>query len=325
MPVLFNCQQCHQPIRASRRKGGTVVACPQCGQSNLVPTAPIDTAATAPAALANAEGMFHAGAGGFDDIPELIAPSMAAAVVPPPVFAPVPPQGVPVGMPPVAPTSTRRGAGTSRASVRDEDALLVISRGGVYALGALLLVVALVFLSAGYWIGRGQAVSARIDDATSETGGNPVVFEGNLSYVVSPGQIKPDVEAVVIAVPFDKRPDEKLASRGLRSTDTGNIDATPAAAALHALGGACTRADAEGDFPLVVPRPGKYFLLVISKHAKREASRSIEFDDLRVMSDYFMRPADLVGPYRYDWSVHELVGAPPRFTHEFGGEPAKAP
>ena len=183
-----------------------------------------------------------------------------------------------------------------------------------------MLLVALVFLLAGYLIGRGRAASARIDDATGpsgETGGNPVVFEGNLSYVASPGQIKPDAEAGVIAVPFDKRPDEKLAGRGLRSTDAGNIDATPAAAALHALGGACARADADGDFPLVVPRPGKYFLLVISKHAKRDAGRSIEFDDFRAISEYFKSPADLVGPYRYDWSVHELAGAPPRFTHEF--------
>ncbi|HUY33732.1 MAG TPA: hypothetical protein VMV69_13360 [Pirellulales bacterium] len=317
MPVLFNCQHCHQPIRASRRKGGTVVACPQCGQSNTVPAVPMGDAAGAPSPPPKGAEKFAAGAGGFDDIPDLIAPSaMAAGPLPPPVFAAGLAPPVPGGMP-VPPTNPRRSAGISTASIRNEDALLVISRRGVYALGALLLLVALVFLLAGYLMGRGRAASARGHDATSESSGTPVVFEGNLLYVASPGQIKPDADAVVIALPFDKRPNEKLASRGLRSTDTGDIDATPAALALNALGGACARADGNGEFPLVVPRPGKYYLLLISKHAQRDAGRTIEFDDLRAMSDYFNRPADLVGAYRYDWSVRELAGAPPRFTHEF--------
>jgi len=266
----------------------------------------------AAAALANAEGKFVSGAGGFDDIPDLIAPPVSS-----PVFAVPPSPPLPTTMPPVSHTIQRRGIATSTASVRNEDALLVISRAGVYALGALLLLVALVFLLAGYVMGRGRAATARTDPMTSESSGNPVVVEGNLSYVATPGQIKPDADAVVIALPFDNRPKEKLASRGLRSTDTGDIDATPAAAALHALGGACARAGEEGAFPLVVPRSGKYYLLVISKHAKREAGRSIEFDDLRAMSEYFERPADLIGSYRYDWSVREWAGAPPRFTHEF--------
>jgi hypothetical protein len=309
MPVLFNCLQCHQPIRASRRKGGTAVSCPQCGQPNIVPTVPKDDAA---AALANAEGKFVSGAGGFDDIPDLIAPPVSS-----PVFAVPPSPPLPTTMPPVSPAIQRRGIATSTASIRNEDALLVISRAGVYALGALLLLVALVFLLAGYVIGRGRAASVRTDAMTSESSGNPVVFEGNLSYMASPGLLKPDSDAVVIALPFENRPKEKLASRGLRSSDTGDIDSTPAAAALHALGGACVRAGAEGEFPLVVPRSGKYFLLVISKHAKRDAGRSIEFDDLRAMSEYFERPADLIGSYRYDWSVREVAGTPPHFTHEF--------
>src|SRR5258708_23545300 len=101
MPVLFNCQQCHQPIRASRRKGGTMVACPHCGQPNMVPTAP--------AALAKAEGRFVAGAGGFDDIPDLIAPPVAAAPAPVPVFAAPPSPPLPAGMPSVAPAHPPRG------------------------------------------------------------------------------------------------------------------------------------------------------------------------------------------------------------------------
>jgi hypothetical protein len=314
MPVLFNCQQCHQPIRASRRKGGTAVSCPQCGLPNIVPTVPMGESAAAPT---KAEGGFVAGAGRFDDIPDLIAPPVAAVPAPPSMFAAPLSPPLPGEAPPLPPVNLRRGIGTSPASGRSEDALLVISRSGVYALGALLLLVALVFLLAGYVMGRGRAATARNDPMTSESSGNTVVVEGNLSYTASPGQIKPDADAVVIALPFDSRPKEKLASRGLRSTDTGDIDATPAAAALHALGGACARAGEEGAFPLVVPRSGKYFLLVISKHAKREAGRSIEFDDLRAMSEYFERPADLIGSYRYDWSVREWAGAPPRFTHEF--------
>jgi len=308
MPVLFNCQQCHQPIRASRRKGGTAVLCPQCGQPNMVPTVPLGETGAAPAKV---EGAFVAGAGRFDDIPDLIAPPVATASM---FAAPLSPP-LPGEAPPLPPVNRRREFGMA-TSGRNDDALLVISRAGVFALGALLMLVALVFLLAGYVIGRGRSAAVHTD-STSESSGNPVVFEGNLSYAASPGQIKPDADAVVIALPFDNRPKEKLASRGLRSTDTGDIDATPAATALHALGGACVRAGAEGEFPLVVPRSGKYFLLVISKHAKREAGRSIEFDDLRAMSEYFERPADLIGSFRYDWSVRELSGAPPHFTHEF--------
>src|SRR5438046_692298 len=130
MPVLFNCLRCRGPIRASRRKSGTTVACPECGQANVVPTVPLREAAPAGA---GAEA-------GFDDIPELIS-----------IGADVPP--TPPAISHAAPVAGALGLGSYQQrphvgpASRGDDALLVITRRGVYAMGTLLLTTALVFLS----------------------------------------------------------------------------------------------------------------------------------------------------------------------------------
>lgn len=295
-----------------------MVACPQCGQVNLVPVVPMGDVATAPSVMANDQGGFARGTPGFDDVADLISPAVPA---PPPVYSPPTHSSLSYSagsVPPSSSVADRRHSGAP-ASIRDEDALLVISRRGVYAMSGLLLLVASFFFAAGYLIGLRPVGAPTKGDTASASQQNPVIYEGNLSYATSPGQLKADGEAVAIALPFEKKPkaNQKLASRGLRSTDSGDIEITPAAEALRALGGACARAGDDGECQLVVPRPGKYYLLLISKHARREGGRSIEFDDLRAMGEFFERPADLIGAYRYDWSVRELSASPPRFTHEF--------
>jgi hypothetical protein len=290
--------------------------CQQCGQPNIVPTVPIDE---------QADEAFVPQGGGFDDIAELIAAPTAST-------ATAAPRQVPTAadMPPFEPASQRvRGSSAARPDTADE-ALLVITRRGVYAHGALLFVVALVFLAAGYWIGRG---TAPLDaSAAGDTPGAPnepgVAFEGNLTYEAAPGEIKPDANAVVILVP-EKRPSdhERLASRGLRPTDANAAERATAAKLVRELGGACGRARAGGDFHLAAPKTGKYFVLAISMHAKREAGRVIEFDDLRAMGNYFEHAADLIGSSRYYWSTVELTDGPPHLQYEFpaAGGPSNRP
>ncbi|HEV3003701.1 MAG TPA: hypothetical protein VGX78_04540, partial [Pirellulales bacterium] len=216
-------------MRASRRKAGTLADCPHCRQPNMVPAVAMGDPTDASTALAQAEGRFVPQGGGFDDIADLIGAPSA------PTAGARPPSG---GMPAFEPASQRVQARTSIRSNVTEDALLVITRRGVYAHGTLLLFVALAFLAAGYWIGHGTLPEIpAANDTTSMPSESAIKFEGNLSYLAAPGEIKPDAEAVVIVLPFDARPEHKLASRGLRPTDTSATEKAAAAASLRILGG----------------------------------------------------------------------------------------
>ena len=274
----------------------------------------------------------------YDDVPELIAErqrapiptvqaslhravaggSAGAAAAPqiaPPPIAPAPwRQSV---EPP--PLSAPRTSEAARLKPRPEDALLLISRNAVYALGGLLLAVFLGALVAGYLIGRGQRTGpASPSAAEAEPGAEPVELDGSVIYSLAPGQYKPDAGAVAIALPVDRRPPEKLPSVGLRPDDDVESHWAPMANALAGFGAALARANDEGDFQLVVPKPGEYHLLLLSRHAKRPASQAIDKAVLDELAAYFADGAGLVGAGKFAWSRRRLRGVPTPLRHDFG-------
>jgi hypothetical protein len=86
---------------------------------------------------------------------------------------------------------------------------------------------------------------------------------------------------------------------------------------IRQLGGEYARADALGNFSLVVPDRGKYHLLIISNHTTRPEGAEIGEADLSDMQQYFSMTALLIGRQKYSWSVRELNNDL-RIDHDFG-------
>jgi hypothetical protein len=189
----------------------------------------------------------------------------------------------------------------------------------VYALAGLLLGIAIFAFLAGFLIGRGQRSVGRETAPDGEAAqSDPVALEGSVIYSAAPGNYQGDADSVAIAVPVDKPPRQKLPSVGLRPTDADESQADAAGAALREGGGALARTDSEGDFQLVVPQPGDFHLLLVSRHAKRPPGASLSPDDLAEMSAYFADPAGLIGAQKYEWSRRRLVGVPLPISRDFG-------
>lgn len=357
MPVEFLCQKCRRRLSVSQRKRGAVVNCPKCGQPNVVPVERSESASEAMAAMAKAAEAEPAipEVVVFDDVPELIAQQQpgsiptvqaslsAAAGSPPPGAKPfdLPPPGGDVaaapakseqaGPPLVSPppwmnpversaqSGSRVSGAAARLKPRAEDALLVLSRRAVYALAGLMFGLSFGAFTAGYLIGRGRRPApVESVDAGASSQSEPVALEGGVIYSAAPGQYKPDAGAVAIAVPVDNVPKEKLPAAGLRPDGADESVSLSATNALAGLGGAVAWANDEGDFQLVVPQPGEYHLLVISRHAKRPAGKAIAKADLDQLKAYFADAAGLIGPDKYALSRRRMAGAAAPLSQDFG-------
>ena len=353
MPVQFTCSRCRRTLSVSQRKAGSIVACPKCGEPNVVPQ-PVGAAGEQPAtvvppastvapptpagpfpvgevkiettigATSTANRSFLPEAGAFDDIPALISEPIAtpATVAAPPPIVPTPPPLA--GRSPsatadiggfVPPPITARQPVARRARKQDGTVLL-ITRQAVYAQAGLVAGLVLLAFIAGLLIGRGSRPAAKV--AAPSAAAEPVALDGHVLYALSPGASLPDAAAIIIALPADKKPAHKIAARGLRAGDDDDLDASPSAEALRTIGAAVVRSNDSGQFELVVQRPGDYSLLIISHHASRPEGSTIALADAEELSQYFASPKELIGQQRYALIAMRLAGAPPAFTHEFG-------
>jgi hypothetical protein len=174
----------------------------------------------------------------------------------------------------------------------------------------------------GYWIGSGNATPER-PNAAAAPGQQRVWVEGRLSYSPQAGQDVADADAVIVVLPAGESPLRPLAVEGLRPQDPPPADSQPGLQAIRQLGGAYTRARASGEFSLVVPQPGKYHVLIVSRHAVRSAGSPIREVDLIEMNRYFQSAAALIATAQYRWTTEAIdAGSHPlelHFNHEERG------
>lgn len=284
----------------------------------------------------------------FDDVQHLITEqetggAAEAAMAPPPIAPPVmtpvtPPAAAPVeaalsapvAPPPIPPataatieprlpsvssTASRRPA--ARRGRHDDGVVLLLSRQAVYAQAALAGGLALLAFLAGLTMGRASRPVQK-SESGSPAASEPVPLEGYVLYSPSSGNTMPDAGAIIIALPAGKAPAEKIAASGLRPGDGDDLSAVPAVDELRAIGGAIARADQRGQYQLVVPRPGDFSILIVSRRAKRGSERTIAMADQQALARVFASPSDLIGQQRYAIISRRLAGAPPPYNHEFG-------
>lgn len=308
MPVQFACPQCHTRLSVGRRKIGTQTDCPKCGRSLVVPN---QTEADTGLALA---GIAKAGASvpNAEAMPEFVVYDDIPGLVTPPASGPAPAADQPI---PFLGQESANRAGTVDAQ---RSPSMLLSRPMVYFLVALIAFVAVLAFAAGYFTGRDGSnaagtVAADIID--------PVVVEGKLVFTSSAATVIGDGGAVVVALPVGARPPTAIHTHGLRPGEPEPEPDHPNLAAIGRLGGTYLRADEEGAFSLVVPRPGRYYVLLVSRGAGRPKSQPPNRNDLVTLTQYFTRPAELLGSREYRLDEWMLDGDTEPISHDFGRDP----
>ncbi|MHB8968972.1 MAG: RING finger protein [Pirellulaceae bacterium] len=282
MAIRFPCPQCHQRLSVATQKAELDVRCPRCRQIVRVP------AATVPAA------------------------STGSHIPPPPPL----PAGYEEVIPHV-PIAERvdelvyaEGDGERTASASRPEQTVSVPRSLIYFQGFLLGAVALVFFVFGMIVG------GRSDSATTGLPGQPCTVVGVVMYDSPTRQAVPDTDSTVIIVPLAARPDQKATATGLCPGDPPASEEHAGVAMIRSLGGDYARVDRNGRFRVRVMTPGRYYLLVVSRHATRAGNEQPQAKDLAQIGRYVVPATSLLENQRYTWQELQ-IRADDEFTHTF--------
>lgn len=197
--------------------------------------------------------------------------------------------------------------------------LVLFHRRTIYLQGALFLVAVALAFGFGYLVGRsGAAAKPSASGNRTPDEQEQVLLEGQVVYDAGSGRPEGDAGAVVVVLPESRMPGSRLPLGVLPPGAPGSAEADVAVRTIEGCGGAYGRADASGAFALVLPRPGKYRLLLVSRHASRPADDPIDELDREEMGRYFRRPEQWIGPWKYRWTLEEVRPGGPAVAHHFG-------
>ncbi|RMF95435.1 MAG: hypothetical protein D6741_11685 [Planctomycetota bacterium] len=301
MPIHFFCPNCGGLLSIARRKTGTTIRCPRCGSMQTVPPE------SEPAAREKARELrkhrkqespttTNAAAVVETDPSELRSqdrkPTDREIVASEPVASHLREE---------SPTNASNSSQEKISPRRLKNSIL-ISRSALGAYFLLLVATSLGTLFLGYRLGatesRGHLDAPPPTADRPAMPNDPILLDGKVFYAKGENTLIPDEEAVVLVVPADKRPAAPLSIEGFRTWE----NTSPAASvleSLESLGGRYTRVTADGTFSVVLPSPGKYKVLIVSRHLARSGIP----DELALtqMGDWFARPDDLVGDREFAW------------------------
>ena len=133
---------------------------------------------------------------------------------------------------------------------------------------------------------------------------------GRLTYINADGATGPDEGARIIVLPEQREGTAKLAVVGFRA-GASDADRQLARTSLRALGGDYAVADAEGQYTIQLPAAGSYHVLLVSRHQPRDDAEFLDPGVQRILSEYFDRPASLIGPVAYHLGPFRFQGESP--------------
>lgn len=298
MPIRFRCPRCQQRLSIGSHKSGALIQCPTCkdqvrvpegsevlsvrGPSSSEPEFDLTTQSTS-IAVPMAELIEPAAA----PTPSISAssPSIASTQTP----APKPSVAPPSAELPIAPTpSTNSPWITSLDQSR-----VTVPRYVIFTQGLLLGAVGLVCLLVGVVLG--WSISPTTSPIDPET--MPCVVSGAIEYEDSQGARHPDIGAVILALPAAKQPESSISSDGLGPDDPQPKPDHPGLRILESIGGRIARANAAGRYELRVPRGGDFYIIAISRQARRSGEHQPK---VTTIIGKYIRPATkLLGDYQY--------------------------
>lgn len=297
MPIRFHCPNCNQRLSVGSRKAGTSATCPKCAETLCVPAS--DSHVGVPEPTSEEKSDPQAG----DSAISIAATTNAEPGYGEALFQ----EFVVYDDEPLASGDVEVVAPSAPAEDVDYGKL-AIPRWILFSQGLLLGVVGLVCFVFGLMIGARSAP----ETVAAET--SPCVITGEISFRA--GVRTPDADAVIIIVPQESRPEEKIAASRLSPLEPEPLRNDPRLAAIRALGGDYARADEAGGYRLRVPDKGNYFLLIIS-HGKRQ-SESAAFDAIAAaqMGRFFTPTLEMLGDQAYHWQPR-TIRADTTINHDF--------
>jgi phage FluMu protein Com len=301
MPIRFRCPSCNQMLGIASRKAGSQIDCPTCGMAQRVPTEEEAAMLAAAAAKSPLEAAPPAAAA--------IDATLAATIEIPPT--------IDVG--PRSPGGTDRDAFDLASAVGKPvpSDMILFRRQTFYVHGLLFLLLALAGFGLGYLVGRGDA---RYELETDEDAAakKQIPLAGKVVYAVEQGRSAGDEDAVVIALPEEKKLSKPFSIQGIRPHDVPSTESETTLRLIRAFGGNYARADALGEFTLNLPERGKYRLLIISAHVKRPPRSDVEEPHLVAMGTYFTAPELLIGRSKYCWLSRDVNSGSRSVDWDFG-------
>ncbi|MFH1264938.1 MAG: hypothetical protein ABIK89_04380 [Planctomycetota bacterium] len=306
MAIHFYCRRCRQLLGIATRKAGAEIQCPKCAFPQTVPSKKEATATVAMTRAAAAVQRSH-------QTPDSVVYDDEASVM-----------GTPGqrGSNQTEPLSSfGSGAAVPRAAYEAGRPMppgtILYRRRTLYVHAVLFLLLGGGAFVAGYFVGRGDA-ALEPPLAHRRVPKESVLVDGKIYYDTGTGSVAPDAGAVLIALPAGKLPEATLSIEDLRPVDPAPTPTSKRVRRLEALGGVNARADAAGASALVTPVEGSYPVLILSRQRSRPEDTAIDEFDLSQMQSYFYRAADLVGPYKYRWTLEQITPASPPIDHNFG-------
>ena len=273
MPICFSCPHCTQKLSVSTRKAGRPANCPRCKKELTVPAPEPATAGQGGGEATTTEE------GENEDDPysqfvvydetELVYDHAAPA---------------------------RHPGGTPSAQDR-----VAVPRYVLYTQGLLLGAVALTCFIFGVLTG------GTFFSAPATAGKGPCTITGTVRYA-SGNQRLPDEGAVVIVLPETKDAGQRASSSGMRPDEP--LPETPLVGVqqIQDMGGAYTRAGPQGDYSLSLAGGGKYYVLVLSNHARRTGNEEVKVMDVRTLGRFFDGAIDLLADSKYQLTAETVRG-----------------
>jgi len=240
---------------------------------------------------------------------------------------PGPPKSVPPGneaplAPPLPQTIQEGPSHLDRESHWPNGDVVPVPRAHIRWYYFILIVTAVSCFFLGWSINRREFPQPK-SQAKPVPGNEPVLVSGHIRYGRANGLPLPDAGAVIIALPADVALERRIPIEGLRPWDHDSAVAQVNRERLAEFGAAWVRAADDGSYGLVLPRPGQYWILVISNNLARSkaafelANRGIPELDFRQLSLYFERPADLIASQAYRWSLETITSTGLTLNHDF--------
>lgn len=293
MAIKFRCPHCRQLLGISTTKAGTLVDCPACGRSVLVPNDGGVATATKrgprpgehPSLLNALQELSALGPPDVDDsapliLPDLLEPDLTSALRELAAAAPV-------ALQPPQPTAARQSA-TRRFSLLP--LMLVLP---AFAAGLLL---------GTFWRSSDHPDAAKADPKSTVPPAAAIPLpaaserqlKGVVRFVNDSGNSAADTGAIVLLLPTENTTTLRLDARPLReSADSKARQAIEAA--LETLGGSAHQADDAGTWTANVPSNVALSMIVISRHRSRTDSQPVPAEILESLSRWFESPIHITG------------------------------
>jgi len=195
---------------------------------------------------------------------------------------------------------------------------IVFPRANLLWLGVFWGFLALAAFGLGYLVGTKHSGTASGEGGSALSGRKgAVLVEGRVYYRPDPLRGLRDTGAVAIFLPRMEQIPERIPTVGLRPFEASEMRGE-GPKAIARLDGVFEIAGEDGSFLAVLPRVGKYYVLLLSRHAERPTGEAIAEADLIEMRRYFLRPEDVIGRSKYLWRLVEFSDSRVVLEHNFG-------